>query len=146
LEVEEESDLEADTEIPIAGPFLPPENTMRASIGPNAYSTIYDKVILNQITPLCPINLKDVTRSCVKGWQRDGEWPPKPNEMPRLTKKRTLSLGGLLGFDKPEIGKDKDKIDVGKKAGEESQSPSSSIGSKLGKMLHLKKKSTREGV
>lgn len=143
IEQEEDSEWDDEIEIPIAPPFLPPENSLRASIGPHAYSTIYDKVILNQLTPLCPINLKDVTRSCVKGWQRDGEWPPKPPELPRGSNRRKLSVAGLFGFDKPDSPKDKEPAEgtgVQKDGEKREDSPVSSIGSKLGKILHLKKK------
>ena len=78
-----DSEMEWTTEIPIAPSILPPGNAMRASITPAAYNTIYDKVILQQLTPSCPMNLKDVTRSCVQGWKRDGEWPPKSIEVPK---------------------------------------------------------------
>lgn len=66
------------TEIPIAPPILPPETPFRKGITDRAYSTIYDKVILQSQTPFCPINLSDITKSCVEGWKRDGEWPIKP--------------------------------------------------------------------
>jgi hypothetical protein len=50
---------------------------MRKGITDRAYTTIYDKVILQSQTPFCPINLAIITKSCVEGWKRDGEWPPK---------------------------------------------------------------------
>lgn len=101
---------DSDTEVPIAPPILPPTNAMRASITPDAYNTIYDKVILQQLTPSCPMNLQDVIRSCVHGWKRDNEWPPTPKgtptEVPTKSKKklRKLSVAGIFGLDK-----DKDK-------------------------------------
>lgn len=54
---------------------------MRKGINERAYATIYDKVVLQSQTPFCPINLSVVTKSCVEGWKRDGEWPPKSGEM-----------------------------------------------------------------
>lgn len=96
-----------DIEIPIAPPILPPSNAMRASIKPDAYNTIYEKVILQQLTPTCPMNLKDVTRACVQGWKRDGEWPPKagPIEPPTAKKKKTrkLSVAGIFGLEKDKV-------------------------------------------
>jgi hypothetical protein len=71
---EDEDDID---EIPIPEPLLPKENPIRANIGPAAYTNIYDKVVLQGQTPSVPINLADIVRSCVQGWQRDGEWPPK---------------------------------------------------------------------
>lgn len=64
--------------IPVAPPFLPPNNVLRASITPSVYLSLYDKVILHSLQPSCPINLSDMLRSCVAGWKRDGEWPPRP--------------------------------------------------------------------
>jgi hypothetical protein len=111
IEQEEESDWEDDTEIPIAPPLIPPENAMRASILPSAYNTIYDKVVVQALTPSCPMNLKDVTRSCVQGWKRDGEWPPKsimPTEAAKK-KARKLSVASLFGLEKHEKEKEKEK-------------------------------------
>jgi hypothetical protein len=108
---QEESDWEDDTEIPIAPPLIPPENAMRASILPSAYNTIYDKVVVQALTPSCPMNLKDVTRSCVQGWKRDGEWPPKSTIPTEAAKKkaRKLSVASLFGLEKHEKEKEKEK-------------------------------------
>lgn len=57
--------------------ILPPETPMRKNVNEKAFGHIYDKVILQSQTPYCPINLSVVVRSCVEGWKRDGEWPPK---------------------------------------------------------------------
>lgn len=65
------------TLLPLAQPILPPNNPLRASITPNVYLGLYDKVILHNLQPSCPINLSDMLRSCVTGWKRDGEWPPR---------------------------------------------------------------------
>ncbi|CAG8971726.1 hypothetical protein HYALB_00007206 [Hymenoscyphus albidus] len=110
--IENEADDEwedSDTEVPIAPPILPPTNAMRQSITPEAYNTIYDKVILQQLTPSCPMNLQDVIRSCVHGWKRDNEWPPKaaggPIQVPKPKKKlRKLSVAGIFGLDKDKDG------------------------------------------
>ncbi|TVY40178.1 hypothetical protein LOCC1_G005533 [Lachnellula occidentalis] len=85
-----------DTEIPIAPPILPPTNDMRKSITPDAYNTIYDKVVLHSLTPSCPMNLKDVTRSCVQGWKRDGEWPPKSVPESPGTRRRRMSVADIF--------------------------------------------------
>ncbi|TEY78604.1 hypothetical protein BOTCAL_0047g00280 [Botryotinia calthae] len=105
--VDDFSDSEGwDTEVPIAKPLLPPDNAMRASINPQAYSTIYDKVILQSLTPSCPINLSDIIQSCVQGWKRDGEWPPTSSiPEPGLAakkKQRRLSMLNMLGLNGPE--------------------------------------------
>lgn len=140
IEQEEESEWEADTEIPIAPPFIPAENGMRKMITPANYSTIYDKVILNQITPLCPINLKDITKSCVKGWQRDGEWAPASNVVTGGKNRRKMSVAGLFGLDRPE-----EKADItrnGNGPERRTASPANGIRGKLGKILHLRRDST----
>jgi hypothetical protein len=50
---------------------------MRASITPTIYPSLYDKVVVHSLQPSCPINLSDMVASCVAGWKRDGEWPPR---------------------------------------------------------------------
>ncbi|TPX07149.1 uncharacterized protein E0L32_010950 [Thyridium curvatum] len=70
-----------ETLLPIPPPLLPPENPMRASISPNIYVSLYDKVIVHSLQPSCPINLSDMLKSCVAGWKRDGEWPRRSVEL-----------------------------------------------------------------
>lgn len=113
----DEKEWEADTEIPIAPPLIPPTNAMRASINPTAYNTIYDKVILQQLTPSCPINLKDITRSCVQGWKRDGEWPPKSSVPDSLAgkRRRKLSMASLFGLEKTKSKEDREKAEKAEK-------------------------------
>ena len=115
-----EDEWEEDTEIPIAPPLIPPENAMRATITPVAYNTIYDKVILQQLTPSCPMNLRDVTRSCVQGWKRDGEWPPKSSVPDTSTgkkkKTRKLSVASLFGLERLTSREEKEKLEKEKEA------------------------------
>ncbi|KAG5924785.1 hypothetical protein E4U42_004543 [Claviceps africana] len=85
-----------ETIVPIGQPILPPSNPLRASISPTVYLSLYDKVILHNLQPACPVNLADMLRSCVAGWKRDGEWPPRPSAPePMVTaarkKKRTAT-------------------------------------------------------
>jgi hypothetical protein len=108
---EEDEWEDSDTEVPIAPPLLPPTNAMRMSITPEAYNTIFDKVVLQQLTPSCPMNLSDVVRSCVHGWKRDGEWPPTgtPMEPPKAKRKpRKLSVASIFGLDKGKDDKEKE--------------------------------------
>ncbi|KAJ3578063.1 hypothetical protein NPX13_g2503 [Xylaria arbuscula] len=70
-------DTPVQTLLPTPPPLLPAANPMRASISPANYGAIYDKIIINALTPACPINLADMLRACVVGWKRDGEWPPR---------------------------------------------------------------------
>lgn len=67
-----------ETIIPVAPPILPPNNPLRAAITPGNYLQLYDKIIVNNMQPSCPINLSDMISACVVGWKRDGEWPPRP--------------------------------------------------------------------
>ncbi|TQW00072.1 mitochondrial AAA ATPase [Cordyceps javanica] len=79
-----------ETLLPVAQPILPPNNPLRASITPNVYLGLYDKVILHNLQPSCPINLADMLRSCVTGWKRDGEWPPRSTPCnPPVAKKKS---------------------------------------------------------
>ena len=76
--------------VPVAHPLLP-DNTIRQSISPKAYPDIYSKIVLSSRTPAVPINLADVTKALVKGWQEHGEWPPKAQPLDSLAgKKRAL--------------------------------------------------------
>ncbi|KAI1269702.1 hypothetical protein F5Y18DRAFT_107560 [Xylariaceae sp. FL1019] len=78
---EESSRYPIQTILPTPPPLLPPTNPMRASITAATYSAIYDKIVLEALMPACPVNLRDVLCSCVVGWKRDGEWPPKAMEV-----------------------------------------------------------------
>lgn len=71
-----------ETLLPIAPPLLPPLNPMRASIVPASYPSLYDRIIVHSLTPSCPVNLADILKSCVVGWKRDGEWPPRSADVP----------------------------------------------------------------
>ncbi|KAI1753084.1 hypothetical protein F4782DRAFT_97261 [Xylaria castorea] len=107
---EDSSQYPVQTLLPIPPPLLPAANPMRASITPASYTAIYDKIIVHALTPACPVNLADVLRACVVGWKRDGEWPPRPIEVPPVVavrkKKRKdsniekrASIGRRLSFN-----------------------------------------------
>ncbi|EHK18681.1 uncharacterized protein TRIVIDRAFT_172349 [Trichoderma virens Gv29-8] len=113
--------LPVQTLLPIPPPILPPNNSFRASITPAIYLSLYDKVILNNLQPSCPINLADMIRSCVTGWKRDGEWPPKPSAPEPIVvamrrkkaKKASTTTGGSVGITARRLsfgllGRDKD--------------------------------------
>ncbi|KAI1780644.1 hypothetical protein F4818DRAFT_13007 [Hypoxylon cercidicola] len=91
---EDSSTFPVETLIPVPQPLLPPTTPMRASITPAAYLTIYDKIVLQSATPSCPVNLNDVVRSCVTGWKRDGEWPPRAAEPPPVVAVRKRKKDG----------------------------------------------------
>ncbi|KAN0112583.1 Protein of unknown function (DUF4050) domain containing protein [Hyaloscypha variabilis] len=134
---QDDDEWEEDIEIPIAPAILPQENAMRASILPAAYNTIYDKVVVQALTPSCPMNLKDITRSCVQGWKRDGEWPPKGTaQEPAKKKTRKLSVAGLFGLEKhDEKEKEKEKAPVS--PGEKSPTEKGAIRRSLQRILSL---------
>ena len=71
-----------ETVVPIPPPLLPPQNPMRASVQPSMYTSLYDKIVVQNLQPSCPVNLADMVRACVAGWKRDGEWPPKSSYLP----------------------------------------------------------------
>jgi hypothetical protein len=154
-EAEPDSELDRAMEIPIAAPILPPENAMRASITPTAYNTIYDKVILQQLTPSCPMNLKDVTRSCVQGWKRDGEWPPKASVEPAKKKGRRLSFVSLFSLEKnedkekgendAERAKDRPETPHDENNEKISKRPAAAIGKGIRKMMFWKEKHDSHG-
>ncbi|KAJ5038023.1 uncharacterized protein L3040_006896 [Drepanopeziza brunnea f. sp. 'multigermtubi'] len=137
---------EDDVEVPIAPPILPPENAMRASILPSAYNTIYDKVVVQALSPSCPMNLKDVTRSCVQGWKRDGEWPPEASVPDTLRKKaRKLSVASILGLNEREraaASAPKEERDAKNRTHDkdDKDGKGGSIRNSLQKMLHLGKR------
>ncbi|KAH7407305.1 hypothetical protein BKA64DRAFT_640242 [Cadophora sp. MPI-SDFR-AT-0126] len=142
IEQDDDDQWEDDTEIPIAPPILPPDNAMRASILPGAYNTIYDKVVVQSLTPSCPMNLKDVTRSCVQGWKRDGEWPPKSTPDTLKKKGRKMSVASLLGFkeqEKPTPNENGNGNGVAKEAGshERDKKGGSGIRRSIQKILKL---------
>ncbi|KAM0492563.1 hypothetical protein D7B24_000877 [Verticillium nonalfalfae] len=92
-----------ETLLPLAPPLLPPNNPMRASITPAVYLSLYEKVILHNLTPSCPVNLSDMIRACVTGWKRDGEWPPRPApadpmSLVAVRKKKRASAGAGDGL------------------------------------------------
>lgn len=97
-----EDEFDLITEVPIAPPILPPNTPIRAGITEKVYTTIYDKVIIQAQTPICPINLSVIMKSCVEGWKRDGEWPPKATEA-------ELGIRRIVGKDggKDENGKER---------------------------------------
>jgi hypothetical protein len=139
IERDEESDWD-DTQIPVAPPFIPPENAMRSSVTPSSYNMIFDKIVTNHMAPMCPINLKDITRSCVKGWQRDGTWEP-PRVPTPLTpggakKLRKMSVSSLFSR---EGSRESESSRLAREDKHPKSTSPSGLRGKLGKMLHLRK-------
>ncbi|CZR52882.1 uncharacterized protein PAC_02759 [Phialocephala subalpina] len=145
IEPDEDDEWEDEIEVPVAPPLIPPENAMRASILPAAYNTIYDKVVVQALTPSCPMNLKDVTRSCVQGWKRDGEWPPKSTPAEQKKKGRKMSIASLFGVEKHEKEVKELAKPTYEKEPEKKGGPAAGLRKGLQKILHLGQ-STKEPV
>ena len=89
-----------ETLIPVVQPNSLYGNHARTPVNPNAYSTIYSRLIVQSNAPTVPLNLKHVTRALVHGWKANGEWPPKPtprNDVP--VRKRGAASAVSLGTD-----------------------------------------------
>ncbi|MCJ1418197.1 hypothetical protein MMC32_004543 [Xylographa parallela] len=91
--------------VPLPPPLIPSSNLIRSSITPASYPAIYNKVIIEGITPKIPINLADMTQAIVSGWKARGEWPPTSQPIDQVVvarkKKRrswhtTLDSSGFL--------------------------------------------------
>lgn len=83
--------------VPLAPPLLP-QNVIRQSITPKAYSDIYAKIVVSGQTPKVPINLSHMTRALVQGWKDDGEWPPRPGPVdPLMGRKKIGTAAGRVG-------------------------------------------------
>lgn len=80
--------------VPVAPPLLP-DNPIRASINPKAYSDIYAKIVTSSRTPSVPINLSDMTKALVQGWKDTNEWPPKIGVVDPLAGRRKGTAAGL---------------------------------------------------
>ena len=102
--------LPIETLLPLAPPLLPPANAMRASISPSVFPALYDKLVVNGLTPSCPVNLSDMIRACVVGWKRDGEWPPRATMEPAPVRKKKRKSGDAAGQRRMSLrlGKDGD--------------------------------------
>ena len=83
----------ADPLIPVALPLLP-DNPIRASIKPSAYTDIYNNIVVTGRTPSVPVNLSDMTRALVEGWKQNGEWPPKQGPLDPLAGRKRATLAG----------------------------------------------------
>jgi len=95
--------------VPLPAPIIPPSNLIRANITPTAYTNIYNKVIVEGITPKIPINLADMTKAITEGWKANGEWPPTvkaPDVVPNARRKK--ATGTDVGpAQAPGSGQDK---------------------------------------
>ena len=79
--------------VPLPPPILPLSNPIRAAISPSTYPSIYNKIVVQGLSPTIPVNLKDVIGAIVDGWKRDGDWPPKDSEGRVHQGKSAISIG-----------------------------------------------------
>ncbi|MCJ1250663.1 hypothetical protein MMC30_007891 [Trapelia coarctata] len=96
--------------VPLPAPIIPPSNPIRANITSAAYTNIYNKVIVEGITPKIPINLADMTKAITEGWKANGEWPPTvkaPDIVPIARRKKATGKDVGLG-QASGSGQDKD--------------------------------------
>ena len=112
--------------VPIPQPIIVATNPIRATITPQSYTKIYDKVVEEGITPKIPINLADMTRAITAGWKAHGEWPPtaeptqpapiasrrKKKEGATEEHRRTLTMRGVERMKKVLRLKDEEGDDV----------------------------------
>ena len=101
------------TLVPLPPPILPPTNPIRAAISPATYPSIYNKIVVQGLSPTVPVNLKDVVRAMVDGWKKDGEWPPKDSEG-RVYQGENATTNGVGGASVNGIGKALAKRGVGR--------------------------------
>lgn len=81
--------------LPLSPPLIHPSHPVRARISEASYPAIYTRVVVQGTRPSVPINLADMTRALVKGWQSDGEWPPKQAALdPLVGRRRARRSGG----------------------------------------------------
>ncbi|KAK4928516.1 hypothetical protein LTR66_016218, partial [Elasticomyces elasticus] len=63
--------------LPIYAPLLPASNILRARIKPQAYPTIYSKVVIQGLSPNVPVPLNHMIGALVAGWKAEGNWLPQ---------------------------------------------------------------------
>lgn len=67
--------------LPIFPPIMPVDDVIRDRIKPQAYPTIYSKIVVQGLAPNVPIPLKHMIPALVEGWKSEGNWPPQPASM-----------------------------------------------------------------
>ena len=63
--------------IPLAPPILPRTHAFRASLLERPDRELYEKLVRDGRTPAVPVNLAHMLRVIVRGWQDEGNWPPR---------------------------------------------------------------------
>lgn len=67
--------------LPIFPPLLSTDDVVRDRIKPQAYPTIYSKIVVQNLTPNIPIPLTHMIPALVEGWKAEGNWPPQPTSI-----------------------------------------------------------------
>jgi Protein of unknown function (DUF4050) len=107
-------DEEAGPWLPVYPPLLPDDNPVRANITPNAYPTIYNKVVIQSLTPTVPIPLTHMTYALIEGWKGDGAWPPQGTApVPSASLQGNKKSSGLLKFRKLRASSEKSRVKKG---------------------------------
>lgn len=65
--------------LPVYPPLLPQDDSVRDRIKPQAYPTIYSKIVVQGMAPNVPIPLCHMIPALVEGWKVEGNWPPQPS-------------------------------------------------------------------
>lgn len=124
-------EIPEETLVPVVHPNSLYGNHARSPVTPNAYSTIYSRLILQSNAPTVPLNLMHVTRALVHGWKASGEWPPKPtprNDVPVRRRGATSTAAG-----RSEATRGNTEVSGSRKTGR-----SGSLGETMKKMFHLR--------
>jgi hypothetical protein len=66
-----------DVLLPVAPPILPRTHAFRASLLERPDRELYEKLVRDGRTPAVPVNLAHMLRVIVRGWQDEGNWPPR---------------------------------------------------------------------
>lgn len=111
--------------LPLPLPLLPISNSIRSSITPATYPSIYSKVVVRGITPTVPINLSDMIGALVQGWKADGEWPPTSRVPETQVEARSgirafvagTRSGSGSGLARRSVGKMKRALGLGEEVG-----------------------------
>ncbi|KAI9760000.1 MAG: hypothetical protein M4579_001937 [Chaenotheca gracillima] len=102
--------------VPVYNPLFPPTHPLRRTVAPKNYKEIYDKIVVQSLTPAIPVNLADMTRLIVMGWQDNGEWPPKSTIAPEqpIARRRNGTAPTLIAQDAQAPKSDETERDQGR--------------------------------
>ena len=61
--------------LPVYPSLIHNKNTVRGTMKPSMYPTLYSKIVVQGLTPAIPVPLADMVGSLVQGWKNEGVWP-----------------------------------------------------------------------